>query len=342
MPETINVTIDSTLPSDKKKSGALNVKVEDFASTPITGSQDVYLTDGFTNDSENPADWTDVKISKMGKNDNSPDTFNFDLSAFDDSFNVTIVSEGPEDSFIIDGATSYSVNSGFYTIQYLGSDGDMHTMTIDPGDANVIVNVVCFTPSTWLDTPDGALMVGSIKVGDMISTMDNGPQPVRFIGRRRVVFSERDHNLKPIRIRRGAYDGVHPRRDMMLSPQHRILLRGPAIKNAFGVEEVLGPVKGMLGQPGFRKALGRGSIEYVSILFDRHEIVYADGVPAESFLPRPYATAYLPPNTVSEINGLFPGVFSEKSAELYPPARNLVKVKEMNDNYIHAHSLAYT
>ncbi|MBT3467319.1 MAG: hypothetical protein HN456_09120, partial [Rhodobacteraceae bacterium] len=138
MAETINVTIDSSLPTDKK--GTLEIEVEDFASTDISGSQDVFFTDGFTNASEDPSDWTDVEISKIGKKDVEPDSFNFDLSAFDDSFNVDIKDEGPEDSFIIDDSTSFTVSGGIYTIQYLGADGQNHTMTVDPGDASVVVN----------------------------------------------------------------------------------------------------------------------------------------------------------------------------------------------------------
>ncbi|PSL12574.1 Hint domain-containing protein [Shimia abyssi] len=128
MPETIYVTIDGS--QDYK--GVHYVEVDNYASTSISGSQDVFLTDG--------GDITELDISKMGKGDGQSDTFNFDLSQFDDDFSVTIKSEGPEDSFIVDGATAYSVNSGVYTIEYLGSDGHTHTMTVDPGHASVVVN----------------------------------------------------------------------------------------------------------------------------------------------------------------------------------------------------------
>jgi len=128
MPETIYVTIDSSL----EDMGVHYVEVDNYALTSISGSQDVFLTDG--------GNITDLDISKMGKGDDAADTFNFDLSQFDDDFSVTIKSEGPEDSFIVDGVTAYTVNSGVYTIEYLGSDGHTHTMTVTPGDASVVVN----------------------------------------------------------------------------------------------------------------------------------------------------------------------------------------------------------
>lgn len=318
MAESIFVTIDDAV---KTGTGTYKVKVEKFATTSVDGSQDLYLSDG--------GDITDLTITKMGKDDATPDTFHFDISTFDDDFTVNVVSEGPEDTFIIDNATSYTVNSGIYTINYVGSDGQPHVMTIDPGDASVIVNIICFTPGTHLDTPSGPRLVEELAVGDLVMTLDHGPQPLRWIGRRRIVFSLREDRLKPIRISAGAYDGVTPLRPLLLSPQHRVLLGGAGVANLYDATEVLGPVKGMLGLPGFRKAFGRDSVDYISLIFDQHEIVFAEGMPVESYLPRPYAATFMPDAFVQEISALYPGVFSERSEQIYPSARRLLKVSEV-------------
>lgn len=164
MPETIFVTIDSSL--DGK--GGHKVEVDDFASAPVSGGQDVFFQDGDA--------ITDLEISKFGKGDGQPDTFNFDLTQFDDDFSVTIKSEGPEDSFIVDGATAYSVNSGVYTIEYLGSDGQTYTMTVDPGDASVVVNYASdgvVSGTSGNDTIDETY-VGDPQ-GDVVDGADGNP-----------------------------------------------------------------------------------------------------------------------------------------------------------------------
>jgi Ca2+-binding RTX toxin-like protein len=151
------------------------VNVDSLTSNPINGSQDLYLMDG--------GDISDLEIKKMGKGDGAADTFNFDLSAFDDDFTVNIVSEGSEDSFIIDNASSFSVNSsGVYTILYIGSDGNSHEVTIDPENASVIVNlagddIVSGTSGDdvidqfYLGDPHGDVVDGADGIDDVIDAL---------------------------------------------------------------------------------------------------------------------------------------------------------------------------
>ena len=82
MAESIFVTIDDAV---KTGTGTYKVKVEKFATTSVDGSQDLYLSDG--------GDITDLTITKMGKDDATPDTFHFDISTFDDDFTVFEMSD---------------------------------------------------------------------------------------------------------------------------------------------------------------------------------------------------------------------------------------------------------
>ena len=264
----------------------------------------------------------------MGKNDDEEDTFNFDLSGFDDDFSVEIKSEGTEDSFIIDNADSYTESSGVYTIVYTGLDGQEHTVEIDPGDAHMVINLVCFTPDVRVDTPRGLRAVGTLAVGDLVHTMDHGAQVLRWIGRRKIVFPKGAHRFKPILVAAGSIDGTVPRRDVTLSPQHRILLRGPSVQKVCGTNMALTPVKALTGAKGIRQAQGRNTVEYISLLFDHHEIITAEGMACESFLPRPYAREYLGKASIAEVDNLFPGVFSQDAESRYPAARALLNVRQ--------------
>ena len=322
-PILISIT-DDLLSSGKKKSvGEFKLNIESLApSVDVSEANNIVFTD----DADLSA--ATLKISKVGKGDGQADTFSFDLSNFDDSFDVSIISEGPEDSFIIDGATSFVENSGVYTITYTGADGDEHTATIDPGVASMIINIVCFTPDVRLKTPNGLKRVSELEVGDLVNTLDHGAQQVRWIGQRHIVFPEGPHKLKPILISKGAIDGKVPKRDVLVSPQHRILWRGQAMEIAGNAEEVLVPAKALTEYSGIREANGKSTIEYISVMFDQHEILEAEGMQVESFLPRPYAKTFLPKQSIIEVEQLFPKAFSKDSESLYPAARPLLSVQQ--------------
>jgi hypothetical protein len=326
MPDRIIISITDDLISSGKKNkdtGEFKLDIESLdPSVDVSEANNIAFTDN--------ADLSAAPliISKVGKGDGQADTFNFDLSNFDDSFDLSIKSEGPEDSFIIDGAISFVESSGVYTITYTGADGGEHTATIDPGIASMIINIVCFTPEVHLKTPDGLKRVSDLEVGDLVSTLDHGAQRVRWIGRRHIVFPEGAHKFKPILISKGAIDGKVPKRDVLISPQHRILWWDKAMEIIFFTKEVLVPAKALIEYSGIHVASEKTTIEYISVMFDRHEIIEAEGMMVESFLPRPYAKIFLPKQSVIEIEKFFPGAFSKEFESLYPAARTLVSVQQ--------------
>lgn len=74
-------------------------------------------------------------------------------------------------------------------------------------------------------------------------------------------------------------------RDLLVSPQHRILVRSKVAQRMFGKQEVLAAAKHLLTLDGIEIADDVQETTYYHILFDRNEIVYADGAEAETFLP---------------------------------------------------------
>lgn len=186
-------------------------------------------------------------------------------------------------------------------------DGDL-TEGTDPGPGTP--GVPCFAAGTRIRTDSGERPVESLAVGDMVMTLDRGLQPVRWIGRARLLAAELADapNLKPIRIAAGALGKGKPVRPLVVSPQHRLLVASPVAERMFGASEVLVAAVKLLDLPGVERVADRKGVEYVHLLFDRHEIVLADGAPAESLYLGPMARAGLGPDAMAEICTLFPSL----------------------------------
>ncbi len=168
----------------------------------------------------------------------------------------------------------------------------------------------CFAAGTSLATPDGKRLVETLAPGDLVLTRDNGPQPVRWIGGRRVTAREIARatkvRLAPVRIRRGAFGKGLPRRDLLVSPQHRILVTGWRAELHFGEAEVLVAACHLVdGRAVTVEPPDRG-VTYLHIMFERHEIVQANGLPTESFRAGPEAMKAISEPAQAELLMLFP------------------------------------
>lgn len=151
-------------------------------------------------------------------------------------------------------------------------------------------SVVCFASGTMIETDRGARPVETLKVGDLVLTLDHGLQHLRWIGSSHL---RTDDRTRPIRIARHALGIGYPQHDLLVSPQHRILVRSRIAKRIFGEAEVLIAAKKLLGVPGVAQAPQHVQVTYWHVLFDTHEIVFANGTPAESLYTGPMALAAL-------------------------------------------------
>ncbi len=140
-----------------------------------------------------------------------------------------------------------------------------------------IENIICFTTGTLILTETGERPIESIEVGDRIITRDNGLQRVRWIGKRTVPGIGK---FAPIIIDDERYVGAN--RQLRVSPQHRMLIQSYQADLLFGESEVLVAAKHMLGSDGVRRE-ECAAVTYVHMLFDRHEVIYAEGAATESF-----------------------------------------------------------
>lgn len=214
-------------------------------------------------------------------------------------------------------------------------DGEFYwafTIDVSPGDSIsqtgsafagqvAYANLVCFTAGTLIKTQSGERPIEELAAGDMVITMDHGPQPIRWIGSsKRPAIGD----LAPILIRKGALGNT---RDLRVSPQHRMLLSGWQAEVLFGESEVLATAKSLVNDHSILREEG-GEVEYFHMLFDTHEIVYAEGAPSESFHPGAVGWKALDMPTRNEILELFPQLANGNFDSYGPSARPSLKHKE--------------
>ncbi len=146
---------------------------------------------------------------------------------------------------------------------------------------------VCFGPGALIDTPTGPVRMDRLRRGDRVTTLDSGPQPIRWIGKRRLRFDPRPHPGQPVRIAKGAFGPGLPHRDMLLSPNHRVLMRTAPTHALHDPLGALAPAKALTRLPGVRPLTERRMITYFTLLLPRHEVIVADGIAVESLFPGP-------------------------------------------------------
>ncbi|MCZ0961355.1 Hint domain-containing protein [Paracoccus benzoatiresistens] len=170
------------------------------------------------------------------------------------------------------------------------------------------VNVVCFADDVLIETRDGPVAAGDLSAGTMVRTRDAGLQPIRWIGRRRLNAEDLAAmpHLRPIRIRKGALGADTPRADLVVSPQHRILVRSGIAQKMFGAPEVLVAAKQLLTIEGIENADDMAAVTYVHFLFDGHQIVISNGAETESLHTGAQALSSVGPAAREEIFTIFP------------------------------------
>lgn len=188
--------------------------------------------------------------------------------------------------------------------------------------------VICFAEGTRIRTPDGDRPVETLRAGDLVMTADHGPAPVVWASATRRHWPGSSTSDIPVLIKAGAFGNGLPARDMVVSPQHKILVSHRA--GARGVDDagVLAPVKGLTALPGIRVMGGCRAVTYHHILFSRHEIVFAEGLASESFYPGPTALGMLTDVQRAEIAHSLPEIGKSSYG---PPCRPVLTVREARD-----------
>ncbi len=189
--------------------------------------------------------------------------------------------------------------------------------------------VPCFTRETLIKTRCGERRAADLHAGDMVLTRDNGFQPLRWVGMRHVSGAElgRQPGLRPVLIRAGSLGLNQPERDLLVSPQHRMLVAGPRTELWFGEEEVLVAAINLTCLDGVEQ-IAAPDVTYVHFMFDNHEIVCGDGAWSESYQPGDMTLSTMDAEQRAEIFTLFPELKAGASEKTYPAARPTIRARE--------------
>ena len=189
--------------------------------------------------------------------------------------------------------------------------------------------VPCFTPGTLIATPRGEVRVEALKPGDRVITRDNGIQTIRWIGHRPVSAQElaRHRHLCPVLIRKGALGPDLPEADLMVSPNHRVLVSNDKTALHFDEREVLVAAKHLTGLAGVSVVEGAG-VAYFHLLFDQHEVILSNGTWTESFQPGEQTLRGIGNAQRTELLELFPDLAEEVGLTGYEAARRSLKRHE--------------
>lgn len=220
---------------------------------------------------------------------------------------------------------SVTLNSdGTLTVDGDGDTEDFNfTYTVTDGvetDIGMVnaSSIPCFVAGTLIATPDGERPAEDLMPGDLVLTQDDGPQPLRWIGTRTVAATGK---FAPIHIRANTF-GEH--RDLLVSPLHRVLIRDNLAEILFGEAEVLVAARDLVNDATVTRREG-GQVEYVHLMFDRHQVIFSEGLETESYLPGPQTCESFEAETIAEICAIFPEIDPKTGQGYSQAARRTLK-----------------
>ncbi|WP_371224550.1 Hint domain-containing protein [Roseovarius sp. 2305UL8-3] len=156
--------------------------------------------------------------------------------------------------------------AGFFTL----ADGTVVTF-------DEIENIICFTPGTMILTETGERPIDTLRIGDRVITRDHGAQPLRWIGQSHV---RGDGRFAPVEVAPHMLPGA--KRSLLVSPQHRFVFGGYQSELYFGDPEVMAAATHLEDGINVWRS-PRALVTYIHLVFDAHEVIFAEGAATESF-----------------------------------------------------------
>ncbi|GGX55043.1 hypothetical protein GCM10007385_24340 [Tateyamaria omphalii] len=280
-PATLDLGLGSTLNSIISNE---SFAIDNFSVVRVDTANDT-LSGGTGDDTLTGGAGDDVYIFNPGDDDDVITDFN--------AGNTGSITDGDQTNNDFIDLSSYYTNI-FELRDDLADDGVLNQSVGDFGDNTALggsitmtgvaggdltfdnTNVACFTAGARIDTVDGPVEVQDLRKGMRLRTLDNGDRPVRAVLRRRVDGSGA---LAPVHISAGALGND---RDLIVSPAHRMLISDWRAQMLFGADEVLVSAANLVrGDLIYRTPMPE--VTYYHILLDRHEVIFAEGAPTESF-----------------------------------------------------------
>jgi hypothetical protein len=281
--------------------GLLRVEGILTSATGLTGTGQVLVDGGSLSSVSGSIDLAgsalDISITDGGTlnayNITASDTFSFGATQAGGTNTLIIPSySGTVSANITNFGVGDSINTGVDSTPTITTDGSVYTVTIGSvtienvslsgglttGNIKVssgILTVACYVGGTRVATPSGEVAVEMLRIGDLVRTHAGQDRPVKWIGRRfyPAGTAAQRREVRPIRISRDALADGLPRRDLLVSPEHALLLGG-----------VLVPARHLVNGVSTAPVDGRGGVRYFHIELEDHDIILAEGQPAETFV----------------------------------------------------------
>ncbi len=205
------------------------------------------------------------------------------------------------------------VTSGQAQVGDTIEDTNNSIVTAPPADFDTLPSFVCFTGGSLIETPNGRRLIETLVRGDEVVTAE-GIKTIRCIGRRQLTLRELEQNRDhcPIGFLPGSLGNNLPLRKLLVSPQHRIAVSSPILELLHEYSVMLAPAKGLVNKETIRQERPKNGVEYIHILFDKHELIKVEGVWSESFFPGDLTISYMSDETREELFRLFPELKSSK------------------------------
>ncbi len=297
----------------------------------------IYKDQYFTIDPGNPPGFgTSLTVERGEFNDNNNNGQINSGAAAGDTFNgIAITAVWRNDSITINVPGVGNVTYTGVTLYLAGGnpavftpndgqalqDGTFVSSTFVFTSTNMPVGTfgpTCFTRGAQIEMAQGTRSVEDIGEGDLVMTMDHGPRPVRFVLRQEV----RAHGkFAPILFEAGSIGNDRP---FMVSPEHRMLVSDWRAQLLSGCDDLLIAAKSLVNGNTVRIVEG-GVVEYIHLVFDEHQIIFADGCPSESCMPDS-GLAEQEDAQRAELLTLFPGLSDIKTSTF--AARRIAKRAE--------------
>ncbi|WP_208349723.1 Hint domain-containing protein [Pseudaestuariivita rosea] len=165
-------------------------------------------------------------------------------------------------------------------------------------------------------TPCGPRRISCIRPGDLIITRDNGLQPVRM------VWSYHLHDVlqpskprSPVCLKTRAVGPMMPMKPLILAPDHKVLVPSYLVASADDADQACFlAASGLAGSNALAYYDANGQAgEFFNLVFDHHEIIFANGLPVESFRPTVEALSCVDETARAEITARFPALKLQKT-----------------------------
>ena len=166
----------------------------------------------------------------------------------------------------------------------------------------VLAQVACvsFTRGTRIALASGAQVpIEDLKVGDKVLTRNDGPQLIRWIGQS---TTRATGTFAPIVITAGTLNNTG---DLVVSPDHRLFVYQRSDALGTGHSDLLVKARHLVNGDKVYVRSG-GFVDYFQLLFDRHQIIYAEGIAAESLLLDTRTKPALPPELLEQLREAMP------------------------------------